>query len=292
MSDNSLEVVESNASEPVIDVKQAEEQVEVAEVEEVETEDTVEVEAEPEKKLTKAEQVKQEYEQKLTAEREKFQKRIDTKTAIEKQEREKRTQLEQELAAMRESAPTVDEAPKEADFDSFDDFLEATAEYKADKIVKEKELQQKQQQLRETQQREYERNMKEFSEKEVKFREANPEYDANAKMFGEQIEYLSQAYPNNIALGTARDMLLSSDVAPAIINTLAQDPDIAEGWASLNPVQAAREVFKLEQSLSSPVETKEEVLPKPVKTLKGNSSTSKPLNKMSGKELLKKYNIS
>jgi len=285
-----MEVVESNTSEPVIDVKLTEEAVETeteapkkAEGEEVEAE----ADAEPEKKLSKAEQVQQEYEAKLERERKAFQKRIDRKTAAEKQALEERQKLQSELEELRRVAPTIDDAPKEEDFDSFDDFVEAKAKHQAEKIVQERIREQKEAELRLSQQREYESNIKDFQEKEQAFRAENPDYDKNSEMFAEQVEYLQKAYPNNQSLVYAREMLLSSDVSPAIINELGTNPDIAEEWASMKPVQVAREVFKLEMRLSEAKREEETPLPKPVKTVKGSTTPKRSLDKMDASELMK-----
>jgi len=280
----------TSTSEPVVDVKETVE-VEAVEAKVEEQEETTEAEAED---TTEEVEVKEptKYE-KLEAEKakaiDKMQERINRKTASEKATLEKMSQMQAELEQLKAVAPQADDTPKDTDYDSYDDWQEALIEHRADKMVQEKLLASKQAEFQQAQQVQLAEATKAFETKELAFKEANADYEANSTVFKEQADYLVKSLGDNPILGYLNEAVFSSDVAPAVINELGQDPSLLEDMVTMSPINAVREVFKLEQRLSEqPQQETETPKPKPIKALKG-SGKAKSLLTMNEDELLAKF---
>lgn len=270
MSENSLEAVES-ASEQVVDVKeteQAETNVEAKE-EAVAKEGTQEEKPE----LSEVERVKQS-----------MQKRIDRKTAAYKDLQRKI----QELEAQMPKQAVVDDSPKEEDFDSWEDYQEAVVKHKAEKLVSERLREEKQKELDAARQAQTEQARKQFEALEHDFRAEHADYDERASAFSETVADLRQRFGQSPTMSALGELIATSEVAPALVYELGGNLDLAEDLVSMSPVQAARELLKLEISLSKSPETKEEApLPEPITPVKARGNASKNLNNMSAEELVR-----
>lgn len=284
MSDDSLEgVVTDTVSEPVQDTKESAVEVEVK-TKEVETE-TKEAEVE-EKKLSK-------YELEVAAHaktKDSTQKRMNRMTAASKAETEKRIALE---AQVKELTPAVvDNRPNEDTFDgSYDEFRKAEHDYDVKKEVESIQLANKQAELDKAIEIDHAKGQKAFIEKAHAFRIENPSYDENSKAFGEQANYLlSQKGADNPTLSAINGLLLESELAVNLINELGSKPEFVEELAEMTPMNAIRELIKLESSYGT-VSQETKPLPKPIKGVKGKGSPSKNIDDESPSDLMKRLGL-
>ena len=285
MSDDSLEsVVEDAVSEPVQDIKEdaveVEEKVEAEADAEPETKDVVE-----EKKLSKADKVQA----KLDSTKEAMQKRINRITASNKAEIERRVALE---AQVKELTPAVvDDAPKEQDFDSYEEFDKARLDHRVKKEVESSQLAEKQAQLDEANRVSHAKAEKAFQEKEHIFRTENPSYVENSKVFIEQANLLvAQKGAGNPTIEAINGWLIESDLAPNLINELGSKPDFVEELADMTPNMARRELWKLESSYGT-ASQENKPLPKPIKGVKGKGSPTKRLEDESPEKLMSRLGL-
>lgn len=278
MSDESLEVTEApevevkTESESVEDVKQNDEQPESVEGN---TKDD-----EPSEKQEISEIEKLEHG---------FQKTIRRKTRQLRQAEERALELERQLAELQPKQE--DNAPKEDDFDNFDDYVNAKVEYEAEKRAKDQLRQAKEQEALKARQEARAQAAKRFAENEARFRQEHPDYDKNAEAFLEIADDLKRVKGQNNPTLTAMGQVLSElPDAPALINHLAQNEELAYELADKSPVNAAFELFKLAQSLTA--ETKQiNVKPDPVKPVKANGKIdAKPLD-LSSDKFKEKYGL-
>lgn len=272
MSDESLNEAEVTET-PTEDVKTEPEVVEETEAqEESETGKDDKPEPEEKKEPTEAEKV-----------RHAMQKRIDRKTAIEKQQQEQIEELRQKIESL--TPQEVDTTPKEEDFNTFEEWQDAVVEHKANERLKAKELELQQKRLAEKQAEANRAMSKRFEEAEIAFKAEHPEYDDNAVKFMEVADDIQRSKGNNPTIQAIGQVLREVDGAPALINHLGQNEDLAYEIAELSPVNAAFKLFELKQSLVRSSEP-EKAKPAPVKALKGTGKPSKAVKDLDAKGVL------
>lgn len=284
MSDDSLESVEvtteSTPSEPVNDTKQ-----DAVEVEE-------EVEAEPETKAEVEEKKLSKYEQEVELHgktKHGMQKRLDRITAKSKADFERMATLE---AQVKELTPAVvNSAPNEKDFESYDEWQDAIVDHKVKEKVDAERLADKQGQLDTANKIRNDKVEKVLLERVHAFRVDNPDYTSNSEAFAEQTNMIVREKGNdNPTVSAINSLLMESELAPNLINELGSKPEFMEELADMSPMNAIRELIKLENSYgSSTQETKP--LPKPIKGIKGKGSPSKSLDSCSPSDLMSRLGL-
>lgn len=218
-----------------------------------------------------------------------FQQRIKRQTAANKamQERYEALMKEKEKQQVNSKTTTnIDALPEFYDFEgSAEEYKELVDNYvnqQVEKSLQDQEAKRKE----EFAQQESSEMQKKFAQAEVAFRKQNPDYDDKANELATVLDDLS-----NIGLDTTllRQLIVSHDNAPQIVHKLGSDTSKVEYMAGLDPIKMMLEFVKIEGGGSK---TKDNVkqLPTPIKPTSGNGST-KSIDDMSGKELLKRYNI-
>ena len=167
----------------------------------------------------------------------------------------------QELAS--KPAAETDKAPREEDFNGdWGKFIAATAAYEAAKAVKDT--------LTADKKSANESKMAELrSEVLSDFEERAETFKAKAKDFDEVIEKFTTS--GGKFSDVVRELVTESDVGPELAYHLAKHPAVANKVNSLPPLQAAKEIARLEDSLSRP-SNRATKAPPPLKTPTGGAS--------------------
>lgn len=135
-----------------------------------------------------------------------------------------------------------DKAPREEDFNGdWGKYIAATAAYEAAKAVK-GTLEQDKRSASETRVAELQ------SEVLADFEERKEEFKAKAKDFDDVVS--SFVDKGGKFSDAVRDLVLDSDVGPQLTYHLAKNPAIANRLNSLPPLQAAKEIARIEDTLS------------------------------------------
>lgn len=228
------------------------------------------------------------YEEKTRA-IEAMQKKIDRQTAAYNaaqraiQERDARLNEIMKSNAPEEKEPVVD------DYETYDEYTNALADFKAKKILKEQE----QKALVEKRTEEYNKLLAErasyVSGQEIEYIKENPRYEASKKEFDNFVK--SAGIPQEVENAIVEAAFLGN--VPQVIDYFGANNgeklDEFEKISKLNPIQAAIEIYKIQQKLSSkPAAKKVEPLPRPVNAPKGGKSANKSLDDMSYEELKKR----
>ena len=288
MSEESLQGVEAvetveateEPSKPTEDVKE-----EVAEDTETKAEAVEEKESQQEDKpLTKAQQL----EAKIEANKAQFEKRLSRKTAATKAQAEKIEALEKQISELSANTVQTDDSPKEDDYNTFEEWQEAVVEYKAEKKVSERLLAQKQEEKLKEETRQRQEQAKAFELKEHEFRSTTPDYDDKQGVFNElAADLIRQRGAENPTLSSMSQVILDSDMSPALVYHLGSNPDMAEEIADMTPIRAAKELWKLEMSLGKSEPLEEKRMPAPAKSLNGTGRANKSIDNMSAGDLMK-----
>ena len=213
-------------------------------------------EAKPERTFSQAE-LDQAIEKRLAKERRK------------RHELETRVRVTEELAlkgrpAEQPPAKPADGEPKREAFDTYETYLEARAEWKAEKKVEERFHKQREEESR--------------TRTEAETRKASGEFRAKAEKFAAQVEDFHEVMSESEAPMTKAmaDAIVSADEAgPGIAYHLAKNPQEAERIAGLSEASQAREIWKLEQKLgSAPSPKQPSKAPPPIDTVKGRTTVA------------------
>jgi hypothetical protein len=216
-----------------------------------------------------------------------MQKRIDKMTA-KLAERERQIQ-EIEQKYLKEK-PVQSTAPKEDDFESVEDYLKALGRYEAEQEIKTKETERQNAERQAAYQKMIAERQNLAAEKEAEIKKVTPDYDEKVKVVEESISMLSDSQKGSIGFQVFRDMLFSSDNMPALTYELGKNPDLMDEMLTMNPLQIARKIARLEIQLENAPKPQTKPVAIPPNPIKGGG-TPKTEDQMSGKELLKKYKL-
>jgi hypothetical protein len=153
-------------------------------------------------------------------------------------------EAEREVQRMREAAnrppPESSSKPDPATFQSYDEYVEALADWKSEQRVTAVLKQRDEQRTRDAESAAVEAKAQAWHERQGAFREVTPDYDAVVGKSSVQVA------PHVV------DALLDSDSGPDLAYHLAKHPETVKRINALPPLAAARELGRIEASLSTP----------------------------------------
>lgn len=205
------------------------------------------------------------------------QSRIDELTRA-RYEAEREAKFWREQAA--KSPPPSTDAPKptKADYPDDEAYFEALADFKAEQKVQQFSQQTQAERAQEAQARQ---TASQFALYQERVQQADlPDY---AEVVGQSDV---PAAPHVL------ESILDSDVGPQLAYHLAKHPDVAERLNAMTPVQAAREIGRLEAAVTGPATTqptppakRTTTAPAPINPVRGgNGQFTKPVEAMSDAE--------
>ena len=271
MPDQVLEAPNSAPSTPTEEVNKEVVQGEIEASKEAETPSEQGKAQEPKPEPTEVEKVKMA-----------MQKRIDRQTAAFKAQEERLRQLESQLTEMAAKAPKTDNAPKQDDYRTYEEWEEATLEYKANQRVQERLKSEKEKELQAAQQKQQQEVRRAFEEKEKAFRTTTPDYDRVAQDAVTELNTLAQSGADITGL---RDMVMSFDNPPEMLYQLGLNPSLIEELVNMQPAKAMRELVKLEIANKGTARPEPKRAPSPIESLGSKAGGSKSLSQMSAKEI-------
>ncbi len=164
-----------------------------------------------------------------------------------KWEREQAQRLA-ELQSKQTAAPPSDLAPEQ--FETYEDYAEALAERKAEELLRQRETKQQQQAL-----------LEQYHEREETARDKYDDFD--------QVAY----NPNLPVTEAMAQSIQASDIGPDVLYFLGSNPKEADRIARLSPILQAKEIGKIEASLSSnPPVRKTSTAPAPIAPVTARAS--------------------
>lgn len=184
-----------------------------------------------------------------------------------RQELETRVRVTEELALKGRSEappppPPANGEPRRESFPDYESYLEARAEWKAEKKVEERFVKQREEEAR--------------TRTESESRKAQDEFRARAEKFAAQTEDFYAVVSESDAPMTqamAQAIASADETGPAIAYYLAKNPQEAERIAGLSEASQAREIWKLEQKIGSGQPQKSpSKAPAPIEPVKGAKS--------------------
>lgn len=209
-----------------------------------------------------------------------MQKRIDQLFA-QRSEAERRAREAEEKVKSLAPAP-IDDAPKEEDFQTYEEYLKAVGKHEAKKEFEAKQTEAKRLEMQQAQAKEIEAKRLEFEAKEAEYRKDVPDYDDTVQVLNEAIASVDH---RSAEFQAFREVLLSSDNMPALSYHLGKNPELIDELQTLKPVQIARKLFALEMSLGKTPKKTATPLPPPVKSVSGKGNSNKSLNDMTPAEI-------
>lgn len=153
-------------------------------------------------------------------------------------EAEREAQRWREAAERKTADPS--EKPNPDKFGSYDEYVEALADWKADQRVAESFKRRDAERSQAAEARAAEAKAQAWAERQSEFREATPDYDAVVGKSSVQVA------PHVV------DALLDSESGPELAYHLAKRPETVKRINALSPLSAARELGRIEATLSNP----------------------------------------
>lgn len=271
--DAPVEVVEETAVESDNDAS-----------DEVSQDEAQEVELTPEQKLEKLEEA-------LEAR----QKKINRQTKASSEQLKKIEQLNrrlQELEAQQQAAPEKGE-PVDGDYETYEEYDKARIDYFVNQKVTAMQKQMLEQQQKEQLNQIMQQRESKVAQEEAALLKVSPQYTASKNEFQVHLNTLEQTGAITPHVGEAIVTQAHKGNVAEIINYFGADGganlDELTHIASLTPVEAAIEIYKIQQKLGAktPVKKETKPLPKPTGKPKAGGGTKKTLDNMSGDEALK-----
>ena len=171
-------------------------------------------------------------------------------------------------------------APSEDQFDSYADYIKASAKYEIMQELKDQQPQAQAQEYNLQEQQHIAQAQANLQKKEQEYSKSIPDYQ---EVISEHMELLSYL-PDEI-----KQVFNEADDAPLAIYNLAKSGDLA-GLAEVSPYKAAMIIERAQ--FNKPAQTKV-VAPKhaPIKGTTGAGRSGKTIDDMTPDEILKKYNL-
>lgn len=164
--------------------------------------------------------------------------------------------------------------PKREDFQDYDLFIEALADWKADEKVKAERTKRSEDEAKDRAEREARTARQTYTEREAKAREKHEDFEEVA---------LDNSLPINDVMAQA---IIDSEEGPELLYYLGHNRKEAERISKLSPLQAIKELGKLEAKLAeSPADAKEPKEREPAKAApkKESSKAPEPIQPVGGK---------
>ncbi|CAB4172416.1 hypothetical protein UFOVP935_5 [uncultured Caudovirales phage] len=161
-------------------------------------------------------------------------------------------------------AAAATDRPNPDGFKTYDDYVEALTEWKADQRISESFKKRDAERSQAAEARAVEAKAQAWQERQSDFRAATPDYDSVVGKSSVQVA------PHVV------DTLLDSDSGPEIAYHLAKTPETVKRLNALSPLAAAREIGRIEATLSTPAAPREKPgsnAPEPIKPIRSTSST-------------------
>lgn len=210
--------------------------------------------------------------------RNRFQERISDLVRQREEARKQAEWFRTELEKLRQPDQKPAQAegkPVPASFNSYEDYLEALSDWKADQRISKFKSELQETESKKTEQQHAETVRSSFSSKVDAAREKYEDFDSVA--FDESLpvtQFMTQA-------------IVETDNGADILYHLGNNPKEAQRIASLSPIAQAREIGRLEMKLSqTPVKPKTSSAPAPINPVGKGSTTTSPEN-MSTEEWMK-----
>ena len=206
------------------------------------------------------------------------QKRIDQLTREKYEERRQREALEKRLKELEEQRkPEPLKPPTEDDFDNYNEYLNAQADYLASKAAEKltsKQAEEKQLLAKAEEQKAAQERAERFAKR----------IQAESEQYEGFMEKMNDPLFAEITYQMDQDLIgliQESDKATALTYYLATHIEDADRLSRLNPVYAARELARIEAKLETPKPNKISKAPDPIKPINGNETAVKDPDKMS-----------
>jgi len=214
------------------------------------------------------------------------QKRIDKLTAKSSQLEQKYQEAIQELEKYKQ--PQTNDAPKEDDFETVEDYLKAVGKWEAKQEAAKADQERRQLEAKAAYEAKISAKRAEFETKEAEMRKTTPDYDETVQVLNEHVDTVDKNTPG---FQVFRDVLMGSNDMAALSYHLGKNPDLLESMQKMEPIQVARTLFRLELELENAPKAKPVSQPTPPKPTSGGAKTSKALEDLSYAELKKKWKL-
>jgi hypothetical protein len=135
--------------------------------------------------------------------------------------------------------------PSPDKFGSYDEYVEALAEWKTDQRVSESFKRRDAERSQAAQDRAADAREQAWQARQIEFRKSNPDYDS-------AFSSLAGKLPNHVV-----ETIGDSDFGPHVVYHLAKHPETVRRINELSPLAAAREIGRIEASLSTPAAPRE-----------------------------------
>lgn len=217
----------------------------------------------------------------LEAQEQKIRRQTKSYAQMQKNFEETRKQLE-EFTAQQQKTEESTEAPKLDDFDSYDEFLEAAAEYKAKEKFTKLEQEKKQAEMQAQYERMMQERAKNYEAMKADFVQNVPDYQEAEEEFMSFTAEL-QGKVNPATQDAFTQIAYAENAVPQLIHYFgaehgARMNELIE-LSQKNPALAAVETYKLVQKLKSTPQAKKEPKqpPKPPSRVNATGTTRKDL---------------
>lgn len=222
-------------------------------------------------------------EQVLQLTKKQLQEQLDATAAKVRAKAERKTEreiakLREELLRNQEQAKPVlkaDDRPTLDQFDSYDEYTLALADWRFDQ--KQKEI--AEQQSKQSEERRKAELAEKFEDKVTAFKETKPDFNSVVEEIADMP--LTQAVYESVA---------DSDKAGELLYHFGKHPEVLERLNRLSPIQAAREIGKLEAQFATTPTPKTSKAPNPVTPVSSRSSDTSLSDNLSTAEWIARRN--
>jgi len=173
-------------------------------------------------------------------------------------------------------------APKQDDFDNYEDFVKAQAKYEAKQEFEAERAKETQAKQREAEARQAQEYLGKFEKLAAEMRETSPDFDEKFEVVSEVVSTV----PDGMGKQAFQYFMREAENPAEVVYHLGAQPELLEKLQGMSPVGIIKELALLEHGLKGKPKSKADPKAPPITPVKGNGKTAKPLVERSAEEVL------
>jgi phage shock protein A len=212
-----------------------------------------------------------------------YEKRIARQTAANRDAQRRWEEAQAKLKEYESKAkPATDGAPKQEDFDNYEDYVKAQAKYEAKQEFEAKQAEERQALQRANEAKQLKEYVEKFDKLAASMREAHTDFDEKFEIVHEAVSTV----PDGMGKQAFQHFMREAENPAEVAYHLGANPELIEKLQGASPVQIIKELTLLEHGLKGKTKSRTETKTPPITPLKGSGKASTDLSGKSAKELV------
>lgn len=208
--------------------------------------------------------------------------RIKRQTAANRDAQRRYEEAQAKLKEYESKKPAETGAPKQDDYDNYEDFVKAQAKYEAKQEFEAERAKETQAKQREAEAKQAQEYIGKFEKLAAEMRETSPDFDEKFEVVSEVVATV----PEGMGKQAFQYFMREAENPAEVVYHLGAQPELLEKLQGMSPVGIIKELTLLEHGLKGKPKSKADHKSPPITPVKGSGKSNSELSGKSAKELV------